>query len=241
MIIAQPNRPSGSGESQPILILTALPIEAEGARKELAGRGGESPIGVAADVAARIVVVHTGAGKSNAAAGLERALTQYRPRGIVCGGVAGSLNPALPPGTTVLGRRCWYYDRDATAVGAPLGAVEPSGTDRFDIQVPEHLTSARGFVVGTIATGDSVVTPALLESLPAAWRERLSRSDAVDMESAVWAERALSEGIPIIVARTIYDAIGFSPTRPMSFRAAATQSGATLARLAYESAFRDQE
>jgi nucleoside phosphorylase len=121
-----------------------------------------------------------------------------------------------------------------TAVGAPLGAVELSGTDRFDIPYPEHLASTFDLVPGVIATGDSVVTPELLAAFPPSWRERLAQSDAVDMESAVWAERAADEGIPIIVCRTIYDAIGFTPPASMSFRGVATRSGATLARLAIE-------
>jgi adenosylhomocysteine nucleosidase len=181
-----------------------------------------------------VALVATGAGKVAAAAGLTEILHHLRPLVLLCGGIAGSLDPALSPGTAMIGRRCWYYDRDATAVRLPLGAIKRNGPDRFEFPRAESLAARLGWPAGTIATGDSVVTAAIRDELPRRWRDRLAESSLVDMESAVWAEIADERGIETVICRTGYDVIGHraagtTDENPrLSVRDACIRSGAAL-------------
>lgn len=211
-----------------ITILTALPDEAQGVRTALdrlrpLWKSGAAPA---------IAIVSTGAGKVHATEGFITACADHYPTLIVCGGIAGSLDPALNPGDTIIANRCWYYDRDITAVGAPLGAVERGGTDRFDLQYPEELPRRHNLIPGTIATGDSVLTERLRRSLPQRWQERLAESNAVDMESAVWAELGAAKALPVVVVRTIFDTVGYRSADKLSFREATRIAGERLAECA---------
>jgi hypothetical protein len=112
-----------------------------------------------------VAIVCTGAGKVSAAMQLTRFLESVTPHIMVCGGIAGGINPALGPGDSVIAGRCWFYDRDATAAGIPFGEVtrfQPVGVDRASAAAEEAAVAAAGkagFPIATIATGDSVVTP----------------------------------------------------------------------------------
>jgi nucleoside phosphorylase len=191
-----------------------------------------------------VAIVCTGAGKVSAAMQLTRFLESVTPHIMVCGGIAGGINPALGPGDSVIAGRCWFYDRDATAAGIPFGEVtrfQPVGVDRASAAAEEAAVAAAGkagFPIATIATGDSVVTPELCRSLPAAWQERLRSSDVVDMESAVWVEVAGLYGIVPIICRTVFDLVACTDLyasepgashRSITFHAACHRAGAAIA------------
>ncbi len=169
----------------------------------------------------------TGAGKVSAALGMERLLRTVRPRAIICGGIAGSLRLELPPLTVTLAERVSYYDRDATAVGFPLGAVEPGQPAAYHLPRARELAALMDVPTVRIATGDSVVTPSLLENLPPRWREHLENdAELVDMESAVWVEVARRWGEEPVICRTVYDLVTMAPdvkktTFPLACRTAA--------------------
>jgi len=234
-----PEAPGGKGSTLPpvIAVITALPEERDGVRTamgvsdtEIIPRDEHGIPGIDLPVA----LVATGAGKVAAATGLLELFNRVHPRVLLCGGIAGALDPALAPGTAIIAERCWYYDRDATAVRLPLGAVTRSGPDRFEFPAAGALAGRLGWPSGTIATGDSVVTARLRDALPREWRDRLAESSLVDMESAVWAELANEYGTPAVICRTVYDVIGersvTSPDAPgrITFRDACARSGEAL-------------
>ncbi|MFP4211378.1 MAG: hypothetical protein ACLFR8_09060 [Alkalispirochaeta sp.] len=181
-----------------------------------------------------LALVATGAGKVAAAAGLAELFHRVRPHLLLCGGIAGSLDPELNPGSKMIAERCWYYDRDATAARLSFGAVTRNGPDRFEFPEAAALAVRLGWRSGTIATGDSVVTARLRDALPRKWRNRLAESSLVDMESAVWAELADEHGIKTVICRTVYDVIGYQPSVPpgtdrtIGFREACVRSGEAL-------------
>ncbi|MFA7566457.1 MAG: hypothetical protein WCY01_05470 [Alkalispirochaeta sp.] len=180
-----------------------------------------------------IAVMATGAGKVAAATGMTKLLYAVEPEWIVCGGIAGSVNSTLLPGTVTIGESCRYYDRDATVVKLPLGAVAPGRPVVFslptgrDVAVKLDLPSVR------IATGDSVVTSRLLQAMPRHWQKCIIRdSDLVDMESAVCAEVAQTLGYEPVVCRTVFDMVGDAATP------AATATGTGTEKIRFPEACR---
>ncbi len=169
-----------------------------------------------------VASIVTGVGKVSAAAGMSALLHRMNPAVILCGGIAGSLNDGLPAGTVTIAQSCRYWDRDATSEGLPLGVVEPSGVELYfpagNGGQSERLAMILEAPMVRIATGDSVVTAELLDTLPPAWRLCLIRdSDLVDMESTAWVETARLLGYEPVVCRTVFDMV-LTGERALSFR-----------------------
>ena len=186
------------------------------------------------------VCVATGAGKTRAARGMALLLERYRPAHILAVGIAGSAADGVDVGDFVVGRRAWYYDVDATALGIAYGTVVPGGAEHYDLHHPERdLVRLRGLIaavssgkagvhLGAVATGDTFVDATALGALPRRWRERIGESAAVDMESAAWAEAVSPYGIPITVVRMISDHVHTG--RRLPFRRACARIGEVAAR-----------
>ena len=140
----------------------------------------------------------------------------------------------------MVGRRAWYYDVDATALGIAYGTVLPGGAEHYDLHHPVRdlawlrrlastVSSPQTRVhLGEVATGDTFVDAVALDALPLRWRERIEASAAVDMESAAWAEAASPHGIPVTVVRIISDHVHTGERLP--FRRACARIGEVAAR-----------
>lgn len=212
-----------SGTEARIAVVTALPAEADAVQKHLTTHDATRRITTAISVTA------TGAGKTAAAEGITRQLSEMEPTHLICGGIAGSLTPRLAAGDCVTARRCWYYDRDATALSYPLGSVTPNGPTAFDLPRGDEHAHRMGWSTAVVATGDSIVTAPLVHAFPPPWRERLAESDLVDMESAVWAEIALRHGIEPLIVRTVYDTVFQPEARRVPIRDAFDAAGRAIA------------
>jgi adenosylhomocysteine nucleosidase len=179
-------------------------------------------------------VVATGAGKADATEGMQLLFRDGSPGLIVAAGIAGGVAPGVRPGDIVIPSETFCYDRDATAVGLPLGTLmrprrapaapeagESASTAAHSGSLPARLPRLlleRAETVGEpvfpqtprvhhggIACGDTFLTPDKLGDLPALWREVIGSALAVDMESAVWAEWGRRGKVPMILFRYVSD------------------------------------
>jgi adenosylhomocysteine nucleosidase len=142
-------------------IVTGLTAEARMAR----------PLGVA----------QAGGGTSEGAAQAARALIAEGATALISFGVAGGLNPALPPGTLIVPLN--------VSTDAAIYATDPGLTARLG--GPAHSLHA---------TADIAVTQADKAAL-----YKTSGADAVDMESGAVAEVAAAHGIKFAALRAICD------------------------------------
>lgn len=132
-----------------------------------------------------------------------------RPRAVVSFGLAGGLDPALPPGTIVVGEAVVAPDGrrwpcDAAALAAIRARLRP-------------LQPAVGLVAGVDAPLLSVANKAALRM---AWS-----TAAVDMESHLAAAHAAAAGIPFAIVRAVCDPAGRA--LPALTAAALTADGTT--------------
>jgi adenosylhomocysteine nucleosidase len=105
---------------------------------------------------------------------------------LVSFGIAGGLQPGLPPGTVIIGEDVW-----STAGTHPC---DPAGIERWQQALPQART-------GRIAASDVVVTNAADKAAL-----RLSSGAlAVDMESWAVAEAAAATGLPFTILRALAD------------------------------------
>ena len=156
------------------------------------------PVGIIAamEVEAQCLSPAPGLASRRAGIGVDRARTMAREMlaegcgALVSFGIAGGLDPKLPPGTVVL----------AESVSAPDGARYATDTEWREAML-RFIEGRVRVVVGTIVGSDRVVmTPAAKGRLFAQ-----SGAAAVDMESHGIAEVAAESGMPFLVVRAISD------------------------------------
>lgn len=192
--------------SAPIILLTALGEEARAV-----ANGAMLLVAGAADRAGLdLPVVLSGVGKVAAAAALQRAILEHRPRAVVMVGVAGGLAPDLKALSVVVARDAVQWDVDLTAFGSAPGTLndgrrflpmDETGT-RLALEAALELGLAAR--TGRVATGDSF----LADVARAHWIARTFDADAVDMEGAAAAQVAADNGVPMVLVRVISDASG---------------------------------
>jgi adenosylhomocysteine nucleosidase len=226
-----------------LAVVTALPEESAVLRSALntveapcaAPPGGRVRRWVGrSDSGVTLEVVATGAGKADATEGMALLLRDGSPGLIVAAGIAGAVTPEVRPGDIVVPSETFCYDRDATAVGLPLGTLmrprvapagstAPPGAAGPAAPGPDHaaltrILPARAETVGEavfpraprvhhggIACGDTFLTAEKLAELPEVWREAIATALAVDMESAVWAEWGRRGTVPMFLFRYVSD------------------------------------
>jgi adenosylhomocysteine nucleosidase len=142
-----------------------------------------------------------------------RALAAAGAAGLVSWGVAGGLDPALPPGTLLLPREVLDPAAGAAATTAPWR---------------ERLARALGRECVTGALLSSAQILSSLEAKARAFRD--TGAAGVDMESFAVASVARAHGLPFIVVRAILDAAG-DAIPPALLRAAARGASESVARL----------
>jgi nucleoside phosphorylase len=142
-----------------------------------------------------------------------RALAAAGAAGLVSWGVAGGLDPALPPGTLLLPRE---------VLGAAAGAAATTAPWR------ERLARALGRECVTAALLSSAQILSSIEAKARAFRD--TGAAGVDMESFAVASVARAHGLPFIVVRAILDTAA-DPIPEALLRAAARGASASVARL----------
>lgn len=179
-----------------LLIVTAVPAEAEAVRKGL-------------DKGSRIVVAPVGVGMAAAAAGTARLLTlaDGRYRGVLNFGIGGGF--AQPLGGTVLAQR---------VIAADLGAESPNGFISLDdlgfgettISVDQRLLTELRAAMPDAPTGDILTVNTVTgTSERTAWMiEKYPHAIAEGMEGYGVAVAARQAAVPFAELRTISNIIG---------------------------------
>jgi len=163
-----------------------------------------------------VIITKSGVGKSMAAMLTQKVIDRYSPECIIFTGLAGSINPDIFIGDTVVARDCLQHDLDATALGFARGEVPYSPyrvfvCDEYLVQLalscqPEALEPgirAPRVTAGRILTGDTFLVRSMMET-HRYLRDEL-HGDAVEMEGASVGLVATVNRIPFLVIRTISD------------------------------------
>ena len=151
----------------------------------------------------RVLLVTTGIGLVNAAAGVAGALAEYSPDFIASFGSAGGFASKVQVGQVAASSSLVYSVADATAFGYAPGQV-PGMPAQFAAS-DELLASLPASVVqGQFISGDTFVAGDLLADLTARWPE----ATATDMESTAIAQVAFTHEIPFVSLRGISDLCG---------------------------------
>ena len=162
-----------------LTIVTALPWEAAAFAARLRDRGGAAPL--------RVVV--SGPGEARAQAAAATLATLDPPAGgILSAGVAGGLDPALPPGSLVLATRVQHAYARGDRRGPPIAATAA---------LRDWLAGAL-VAAGIEAAGGETLSRDQIMQGAAAKAEAHGRSGAVavQLEDYVWAEYAAGPGCP---------------------------------------------
>ncbi len=154
-----------------------------------------------------VVVSRTGAGKTLSAMVTGYMINRFRPRRILCVGLAGALRDDLEVGDVVVARDTIQHDVDASACGFAPGRIPGTGyrelaCDPLMLAVARAIDPPQGRAIcGRVLTGDRFVDDP-------GERAALARDfggDAVEMEGASIGLVATVHEIPYLVIRTISD------------------------------------
>lgn len=156
-----------------------------------------------------VLVGKSGVGKVMAAMVTQRLIHEYQPDAVLFTGLAGSLQPHIAIGDTLIARDLVQHDMETSQIGYPRGQI-PFTDWRF-VPADEHLLRiAEGFRprqgrahLGRICTGDQFITHREMTSHTYLTGELAG--DAVEMEGASVAQVCAVNRVPCLVARTISD------------------------------------
>ena len=220
-----------------LTIVTALPWEAASFASRLRGQRRtdfnphpqESPRHRSGTWAVRgshggvhVRVLVSGAGEDRAEAAATWLSSLDPPAtGILSTGVAGGLDPALSPGSLVLGTRIQHRRASGGRRGSAIAA-----TPRFRDWLHGSLTAA-GLepISGEVLSRDAILRTAAEKA--EAFEQ--SHAVAVQMEDYVWAEHAAAAGLPFGSLRAVLDPAGTSLPPEILDWDPAGPSGTTIA------------
>ncbi|MBQ0045399.1 MAG: 5'-methylthioadenosine/S-adenosylhomocysteine nucleosidase [Mycoplasma sp.] len=156
----------------------------------------------------QVVVCFSGIGKVNAAMTAMNMVINFGVDKIFNIGLAGACKKDIKPGTILIGDGVEYYDVDLTAFNYQLNQM-PEEPIRYEIKkeyVDYLKTIIKEPVVGTIASGDSIVSINNVEAFPS-----LGNKEVVgfDMEAAAIAQVCNHVKIDFLCAKIISDNLSF--------------------------------
>ena len=156
-----------------------------------------------------VLVSKSGVGKVMSAMVTQHLIDRWQPSAVIFTGLAGSLQPHIEIGDTLLAADLVQHDLESTALNLPRGQV-PFSDYRFLPSDPILLELAAGFRPATgqlhqgrICTGDQFITYREMNS-HAYLTDELD-GDGVEMEGASVALVCSVNRVPFLVARTISD------------------------------------
>lgn len=156
-----------------------------------------------------VLIGKSGVGKVMSAMVTQHLIDAWRPKAVLFTGLAGSLQPHIDIGDTLLAVDLVQHDLDSAGLRLPRGQV-PYSDYRFLEPHPELLALAGEFVPargslhkGRICTGDQFITHREMAS-HAYLTEELA-GDGVEMEGASVALVCTVNRVPFLIARTISD------------------------------------
>ena len=157
-----------------------------------------------------IVLVEAGVGKVNAARVTQILIDNFKVKGIINVGSAGSCNDELEIGDIVIGKNLVQHDFDITAFGHEKGYISNVGQyvesdelliTKIEKTIEKMSNKDFNIKIGTIASGDIFCTePKMKEKI----RDKFN-ADAIEMEGAAIAQVCKLDNMPILVIRSISD------------------------------------
>ena len=139
---------------------------------------------------ARVVAVRCGIGPVNAARATEAALARWRPRAVLVAGIAGGLQPDVPPGTSVA----------LDAVRAAQSRIAAAS------ELVDAVEAALGNAGFTARRGEGWTVDGVAD---AAAKRKLGTDGAltVDTESFAVLDRPRAQGVPAAALRVVADPV----------------------------------
>ena len=156
----------------------------------------------------RVVLLQSGIGKTNAAAGVTNLIMTFRPDCIISTGVAGGIDTRLDVMDVVVGKEICYHD---VYCGEDCDPGQVQGLPKFFkgdeglLAVATSLETDVHIVPGLICTGDQFITS---RDEMDAIKEKYPQGLAVDMESAAIAQVCHLWKVPTLSFRIISDTPG---------------------------------
>ena len=162
-----------------------------------------------------VVLLQSGAGKVNAAAGTQMMIDLFQPEVILSAGIAGSLTKDLTVGDIVISTDCVEHDINRTALEEPRGQIWFTYEKRIDIPadrvVRDKLMECCKSIgvsayTGRIATGDIFI-------IYRRQRETIAfefDASCCDMESAAVGHVCYMNKVPYAIIRCISDDFKFN-------------------------------
>jgi adenosylhomocysteine nucleosidase len=202
-----------------IVLLTALDLEYQALRQYLTGvRAWRHPAGTVfesgqlRDAPGTIALAVTGEGNGSAAVLAERAVAAFRPKALLCVGIAGGLKDEIALGDVLVGTRIYALHsgraHDDGFSPRPMAWPASHELEQLARQVArgrqwDRLPPAVHFK--PIVSGEVVIT-GTGTSLTALLKATYDDAGAVDMESAGFAQAAhLNQSLPALSVRGISD------------------------------------
>ncbi len=156
-----------------------------------------------------VLVARSGCGKTYAAMVAQHLIDVFEPSRLIFTGLAGSINPRIDIGDTIVAEDCLQHDLDASVVGFRRGEIpfenlrEIPG-DRELLSIASEYHPPEGTLHrGRILTGDQFLDHTRLGDAPYL-RDEL-HGDAVEMEGASVAAVCHFNDVPFCLFRTISD------------------------------------
>ena len=156
----------------------------------------------------RVVLLQSGIGKTNAAAGVTNLIMTFRPDCIISTGVAGGIDTRLDVMDVVVGKEICYHDvycGENCDPGQVQGLPKFFKGDEGLLAVATSLETDVHVVPGLICTGDQFITS---RDEMDAIKEKYPQGLAVDMESAAIAQVCHLWKVPTLSFRIISDTPG---------------------------------
>lgn len=156
-----------------------------------------------------VIVGKSGVGKARAAMVTQHLIETFSLTTLLFTGLAGSINPDIRIGDTLVGRDSIQHDLDATPLGfargeIPYEHVRVIASDSRLVERARTVVPASGTVhVGRILTGDQFISRNGLRTMDYLRAEL--HGDAVEMEGASVASVCAFNGLPFCLIRTISD------------------------------------
>jgi nucleoside phosphorylase len=202
----------GTSHATPtVVVLTALPLEFQAVREQLADvrvvehQGTLFDVGQVPGLPWRVAVVEIGEGNIGAAAHTERAVAFFRPAAVFFVGVAGSLRTDVALGDVVVASKVYLHHGGKE--GDDGFRARPRAWEmRHDVEqrVRRALRGRPGTHFKPLVAGDVVLnsrTSPLADLIDRNYNDAV----AVDMESAGMAQAAHLSNVPMIPVRGISD------------------------------------
>lgn len=162
-----------------------------------------------------VVLLESGRGKVNAAAGTQIMIDLFKPDVVISSGIAGSLSKNLIIGDIVISSDCVEHDINCTALDEPRGEIWFPNEKRIDIPADKEVCDKLAECcknlgshvnIGRVASGDIFIVYRRQRESIAFEFEAL----CCDMESGAVGHVCYMNSVPFAILRSISDDFKFN-------------------------------